>query len=371
MSCLRISRSVCLFPVVALAILSLSSSQLSAQTQRDPASELGNLWNLTANQSTDENLGPRPAHSELNGHVTDRQTTARVGFDGHYAPYLASERDTLRVDATTLRTTSRTFSTDSDASRTLTQLTEEEQQTLPDGTVKTTRTISSADSHGRVHVTRRETEEVRQISPTVRESEMTVSDSSSETGVATVSKIELHESRASEHIVEFRRSVLLPDGHGGWQPSEIREGQTKDDGHNRTTEERVSKPMADGKMMLVTRIVTTKTEVAPGQTLEVVETYSGAEGAQQLERRVTTFRWPRPQGGEFVEEQVEQRSSPAELLMPGQKRKDVVLPGFVLASQIESTAPAYIPSGDRVISIDTKTGERSTVNVNTSTPNPH
>ena len=86
----------------------------------------------------------------------------------------------------------------------------------------------------------------------------------------------------------------MPDLNGGWQVGEIREGTIKDDGKDRTKEERVLRPGADGNLSVVERTVSKESENAAGEKRATVETYSNnlpgspVESNLRLNQSVTT-----------------------------------------------------------------------------------
>ena len=56
-----------------------------------------------------------------------------LGPDGRYVPYSQTEKESVRVDATTVRTVERTFGTGPDGQRVLVQESREETRDLPGG----------------------------------------------------------------------------------------------------------------------------------------------------------------------------------------------------------------------------------------------
>ena len=101
--------------------------------------------------------------------------------------------------------------------------------------------------------------------------------------------------------------------------------------------------------------------------METYTTEAGLSGENnlQLQRRVTTTRWPRSDGSEFVEEQVEERNSasPAEGLQLARKKTDILIPGVGTAGRLGDSVDY---SGDQIISIDTRKKGDAAVQVDTS-----
>ena len=208
MNFLRLPAAVWTFAVL-LASFGLPVS-LAAQTASPANAEMDphRLWTF----STDE----QKAEEDLNrteGRIVRQETFARLGFDGHYLPYLEIENRSLKVASTTVRTTERTYSIDPESHKALTQVLREDTQVLGDGDVKTVRVTSVPDAAGRLVMTRRETEDSRQTSPTVRESETTILAAPRGGGVATTSRVERRETRRDDQTVEFRES----DAAAGWK----------------------------------------------------------------------------------------------------------------------------------------------------------
>ena len=98
-----------------------------------------------------------------------------MGMYGRYAPYLDLQKETVKVDANTVRTIERAYGRDSDGRKTLVQVNEEEKRTLPGGVTKTVRTTSNPDANGSLQVVQREIQDTRQINPNVEETKSTFS----------------------------------------------------------------------------------------------------------------------------------------------------------------------------------------------------
>ena len=74
--------------------------------------------------------------------------------------------------------------------------------------------------------------------------------------------------------IESQKTTLLADGAGNWQVSEVRQATTRQEGTNRTTEERVSRLDSEGKLGEVSQVVSQESESTSGEKRSVVETYS-------------------------------------------------------------------------------------------------
>jgi hypothetical protein len=170
---------------------------------------------------------------------------------------------------------------------------EEEKRTLPGGDSRAVRTTSNPDANGNLQIVQRENQETRKTSPGVEETKTTVMLPGINGGLAPAMQIEEREKR-SGNTVEIQKTTQLPDGSGSWQVAEVRHTTTKDDGKNRSSEERVSRPDLDGNLGEITRNAAKESEDASGDKQKSEETYSidqpGAarDDSLHLVQRVTT-----------------------------------------------------------------------------------
>ena len=126
----------------------------------------------------------------------------------------------------------------------------------------------------------------------------------------------------------MKKTTLLPDGNGKWEVGEVKENTIKEDGKNRTTEERVSRPNSEGRLSEVSRTVGKETETAAGEKSNTVETYStdvpgvAGDGSLHLNQRATTVE-KKDSGGKTTEQQVEQPNpgNPSDGLQVKRKNK--------------------------------------------------
>src|SRR5579862_7058265 len=125
--------------LLILAILTLVSGGALAQSSDQSWKE------NSSQQSTSGNLNPlrtRESHTESNGRTVDKQSVERLGPDGRYVPYLDVEKESVKVDATTVRTVEKTYVRGPDGGRTLQQVAQEETRSLPGNEQKVTRSVS-------------------------------------------------------------------------------------------------------------------------------------------------------------------------------------------------------------------------------------
>ncbi len=357
---------------------SLAQTQAGADASTSDANK---SWSTTSEQqSRSGNLNPirsSERHTQANGRTVDTQTLERVGMDGRYEPYLDVEKESIRVDAATVRTIERTYGRDPDGRKKLMTVTEAEQRTLPGGAQKVVRNISNSDANGQLQVVRREIQDTRQTSANVQETKTTVMSPDVNGGFALSMQIEERQT-TSNHGVDFKKSTLLPDGAGGLQVMEVRQGTIKEDGgQGRTREESVLRPDADGRLAVVERTVSKQSENAPGEKRETVETYSTAvpgaaeDGSLHLTQRVTTVQRKRPDGGQMTEQQVEERNpgNPGDNPRVTQKTIDIVRSGISGAAAETRTTLSLDSTGSLgVVWVDTeKTDNPAAIQVDTKT----
>ena len=320
-------------------------------------------------------------HKEENGRTLDRTVTQRLGFDGDYVPYLESEKESIRVDASTVRTVERLYRRDANGGKTLVRVTEEEARSQPDGGTKAVRTVSDSTVNGGLQVVKREMQETRQTSSDVQETTTTVLSPDVNGGFSPSMRFQERETRANDHDVQFKRTTLMPDGNGNWQVNEVREGTIQDEsGTNQSKEENVWRRNAEGNLSVAERTVSKQSQDAPGEQRKTTETYSNtvpggfSDGGLILNQRVTTIQRPRSDGGKVTEQQIEQNNpgDPRAGVRLTQKRIDIVRPESNGTTQEQRTIQSVDSNGDlSTVWVDTrqKTGD-SPILVDTRNPSP-
>jgi hypothetical protein len=103
------------------------------------------------------------SHTQSGNRTVDNQSVQRRGDNGDFEPYQDVEKTTVQVNATTVRTTTRTFGRNADGAKTLVQVTEEEARTQPGGNSNVVRTTSNPDANGNLQLVQREIEETKRI----------------------------------------------------------------------------------------------------------------------------------------------------------------------------------------------------------------
>ena len=288
-------------------------SSLGAQTSGTQASE-SQSWTKTTESHT-ANTNPTrttESHRPSAKGTVDNQSVERLGADGRYEPYYDIEKESVQVNGTTVRTIERTFARDGSGQKILTQVTEEEKQSLPAGGEKVVRTTSNADLNGRLQVAQREVSNTKKISPDLQEKKTVVFLSDGQGGMAASMQIQQREKRSDDHTVEVQTSTLLPDGSGNWQVHERKESTIKEDGKERTTDEQILRPDVEGKLAPVSRTHGKESVTATGEKKNTIETYSpdiagsAADGNLHLSQRVTVVKKAGSGGAQATEKRVEQ-----------------------------------------------------------------
>jgi hypothetical protein len=320
----------------AVILLGLVSGVQAGHAQ---VSSSNNSWETTSQQAdpggTANPTRTRTTHTEVNGRVIEKTVVEAMGPDGRYVPYSEIERESVRVNDTTVRNVERSFGRTPDGQRTLTQETQEESRSFPDGGKKVMRTTSNPDGNGALQVVQRAEIDSKVVSPGVRDTKTTLFSADGSGGLAPSIQVEEREKQTDPNHVEFTKSTSLADGFGHWTLSEVREGSTRQEpGGGRTKDERVLRPNADGKMAVAERSVS-KQSTGPGEHHDTTETYStnvpgqaGDEGLR-LVRRESTVRRTSGSGEHSTTRRVEQPNpgDPGAGLEVTQEAIDIVRPG--------------------------------------------
>jgi hypothetical protein len=356
---------LCLTQVCLAQDASGSQSWTASSQQGD----MGGLVNPTRTSET---------HTESNGRVVDKTSVETLGPDGRYVPYSETEKESVRVNDTTVRNIERTFARGPNGERTLIQQREEESRSLPGGVQKVVRTTSSPDANGALQVVRRELEDSKQPSPGVRESHTTVLTPDVNGGLTPAVQIEERETKSSDGTIETKKSTQLSDGSGRWQLSEVRESTTKKESDQvRSKDERVLRPNSNGSLAIVERTVSKQTEAGAGERHDTSDTYStnvpGQAGDDHLHlvQRESTVRRTSAAGAQSTTRQVEQPrpGNPSDGLRVTRETIDIVRPGS--SGNTDETRTILTPdSSGRLgeVWIDTdKTGNPSAIQVDTRT----
>lgn len=393
------SQFVANYILLVIAAFCIVPSHLSGQTDAKTGgnNETNGSWTATtAPDNSGRDVNPTTTyrvHTESGGRTVDKTVTERRGFNGGYEPYLETERESVRVDSSTVRTIERVFNRDPEGRKTLVRMIEEEKRSSADGGQKVVRTVSDSTLNGGLQVVKREQQDTRQISPNVRETTTTVMSPDVNGGFSPSMKYLERQTQAGEREVRVKKSTLLPDGAGNWKVNEVTEGTIKNDGSkNQTKEENVWRRTAEGDLSVVERTVTRQSAESQGEARQTVETFSNSvpggfsDHGLVLNQRVTTVQRPKAGGGKTTEQRVEQINpgDPRAGVRTTQKEIDIVVPGRDGAIQEQRTIQSLDANGNlSTVWVDTsqKTGEpivvdtkqadqRPAAKVNTQTSKP-
>ncbi len=280
---------------LAIGVCLCLSGVVLAQTPDSSTGDSSKSWTVTTDSKAD-NANPTvtsQSHTQSGDRTVDARSLQIRGPDGSLNPYQDTETETVRVNATTKRSTTRTFVQDGNGAKTLFQITEEERQTLPGGASRVIRSTSNPDANGNLQLVRREVQEMRKTSPNVEETKTTVMLPNVDGGLAPAMQTQERQERSGD-TVQVQKTTLLSDGSGSWQVGEARQETIKGEDQNRSREERVSRPDSEGRLEEITHTVSKESEDVSGEKHNSEETYSidvagtGRDSNLHLVQRVTT-----------------------------------------------------------------------------------
>jgi hypothetical protein len=351
------------FMLLAVGAYFFAYPALWAQTSDSQSGDADKSWTATT-ESQSDNINPTrttESHTQTGNRTVDTQSVQRRGPDGHFEPFQDIEKETVKVDATSVRTTTRAFARDANGAKILVQTTEEEEEhTSPGGGSSVVRSVLNPDSNGKLQLVQRQVEETKKISKNVEETKTTVMLPSVNGGLAPAMKVEERRTLGA-NTIESQKTTLRPDGAGNWQVDEIRQATTRQEGKNRSTDERVSRPDPEGKLGEVSRTVSKESEGASGEKRNTVENYSldipgsSRDGSLHLVERSTTSQRTNSTGQQTTEQQVEQAnpSDPGSGLQVITLTTDTVRPSPT-GAQATRTIQARGANGSLgVVSVDT------------------
>ena len=296
-------------------------SSVFAQTSDSPIAEKPTKsWTATTDLKSDDLIPERlpvriiESHSQNGNRTLDKRSIEIRGTDGHFEPYQEIERETLTVDASTVKTTMRTFALDLNGRKALVQVTKEEKHILPGDDSNIVRVSYNPDVNGRLQPVQREIVDTKKIGKDLEDTNTTVTLPSVNGGLAPAFKTHELRKRAANDTVETEKTTWLPDVNGKWQLSETRKNTTTQEAKDRTTEERVSRLDSEGKLSEVSHVVRQESESASGEKRSVVETYSidvpgiTRDSSLHLVERKTSTESSSSTGERATEQKVEQIS---------------------------------------------------------------
>jgi hypothetical protein len=285
-----------------------------SRTAEEPSKSWTATTDLKSDYSIPQHIPVRitESHSQDGNRTLDKRSVEIRGTDGRVEPYQDIERETLQVNATTVRATTRTFGKDANGRKALIQVTEEEKHTLLDGGSNIVRVTYNPDVNGKLQPVQREIVETKKLGADTEETNATVMLPSVNGGLAPAFKTHELSKRAADNTVAQEKTTFLPDVNGNWQVNEVRKATSRQEGTNRSTEEHVSRLDFENKLGEVSHVVSQESENTSGEKRSVVETYSidvpGAtrDGSLHLVERKTTTERTSSTGERATQQRVEQ-----------------------------------------------------------------
>jgi hypothetical protein len=359
--------------LVVIGAYCFCPSALAQTSDSRTVEEPTKSWTATTDLKSDDLMPQRvpvriiESHSQNGNRTLDKRSVEIRRTDGHFQPYQDIEKETLQVDATTVRTTTRTFGRDANAMKALVQVTEEEKHILPGDDANIVRVTYNPDVNGRLQPVQREIVETKKIGKDLEETNTTVMLPSINGGLAPAFKTHELRKRAANNTIESKETILLPDGAGNWQVSEVRQSTARQEGTNRTTEERVSWLDSEGKLGEVSHVVSKESDSTSGEKRSVVETYSidvpgtSRDGSPHLVERKTSTGNLIPTGERATEQTVEQ-TNPGD---PGSGlRVSVLVDGRMVPGPSGEQSTVTIRARDSngklgIVSVDTTKADRN------------
>lgn len=270
-------------------------------------------WTIVTDLKRDNVVPARiiESHSQNGNRILDKRSLQIARSAGHFEFYEDTETETLWVDASTVRITTRTFAQDGTGRRTLVDVTEESKHALPNGNSNTTRITSHSDLNGSLQVIKREIVETKSVGNDTEETNTTVLLSSINGGFAPAVKTQEIRKRGANDTIQSQ-TTLLRDGAGNWQTREIRQNTTSQEAGKLSSEERILRRNAEGKLVEISRRLRTDSSSASGEEQTIVESYSlylpgsAPDGALHLVERTTGTRRTGRAGEQTMQERVEQ-----------------------------------------------------------------
>jgi hypothetical protein len=351
-----------------ISVILCVGSAVCAEAQDAQPNNANESWTATAQTSVDNTNPSRTteSHAKSGNRSVDKQRVEVLGPDGEYQPYSDTEKETIHVNATTTRTVVRTYRWDGNGQRILVELTEEEEaRSSASGDTQVVRTTSNSDGNGNLQVVQRAVADTRKTGPEAQETKTMVYLADGNGGFAPSLQTQELQKRSADHSVEVKKTTLVPDGNGNWAVGEVKENTIKEDGKNRTSEERVSRPDLDGRLSEVSRTVGKETETAAGEKSNTVETYStdvpgvAGDGSLSLKQRVTTVQ--KKDSASKTEQQIEQPNpgNPSDGLRVSARTKYTVRYAASGTQQTKTTQTRDANGAFNVVAVQTEKSDQA------------
>jgi hypothetical protein len=304
---------------LVIATFCCCSQNLAAQAADPPVADRPNQsWTATTDSKSDNLLPTRlpvriiESHSQNGERTLDKRSVEIRGTDGHFEPYQDVERETRQVNATTVRTVTRTFSQDVNGKKALVQVTEEEKRILAGDDSNIERVTYNPDVNGKLQAVQRDFVETKKTGKGTEETNRTVMLTNINGGLAPAFKTREVQTTGEHNTAETEKTTWLPDVNGKWQVAEIRHNVATPEANGHTIEETVFRPDAEGKLTQISRVVSHESESTSGEKRSSAEAYSidvpgtTQDGRLHLVERKSSISRSNSAGEERTEQKVEQ-----------------------------------------------------------------
>ena len=299
--------------ILTIGLIFCIGSVACAQAQVAKPNNANESWTATTQTSVaNTNLSHRTeSHIKSGNRSVDTLREEDLDLNGRYQPVYEAETETVQEDPLTTRKIVRTYRWDVNGQRNLTQVTEEEARSAANGEAHVVRETSNVDSYGNFQAMEREVEDTRQTSRETQETKTTFYLLDANGALTPSWQTQELRQVGTDQTMDVKKTTLRPDSSGSWQVSVVRENVTREDGKNRTSEERVWESDSEGRLSEVLRTAGKEEEIAAAEKSGTVETYSthisgvAADGSLHLSQRVTTLQ-KKVSDVEKTEQQIEQ-----------------------------------------------------------------
>ena len=285
--------------------------------------------------------------TESGNKTTVTRTLESPSLDGQYAPIAVCVEETTKIDANTTRRNLKSYGVNGDQ-KNLIETVEEQNKKLPNGGEENIRTVLQQDETGRQHVARREIEKVRPAGANSTESNTTVMLPDINTGNLVPNAL-IREVRRQQApgVEQVHRTQMLPNGNGGWQTGEVRDELVRTDANgNRTVEQQVSAPDANGQLSVTERTVTRDIKDGPTQIQQVDRYTPSISGTLELDSHMRVVQMTGPRGTQ-VKSETDARNpiAPSDGLQPSQVTVQTSTPNAQGGRTVSSSNSMADPNG--------------------------
>ena len=226
------------------------------------------------------------------GRTVETHSVVAPSINGGYKTISETERETIRIDANTVRVVERLFSSWG-GERRLFKMTEEERRTEPGGRESVVRTISTLGASGQWQVQERDVEETVLTAPDKRETRKTM------LGIIAGELVPVQQLEETEHrkgnLVEIQRKLHTPAPTGHADVLEVQQILVTPTKDGPTTEERKYSTYvpggagSDGELHLVQQRNLSVTTTPDGSTRTEQQVQQVNPGAPYDDLRTTTL----------------------------------------------------------------------------------